>query len=138
VTARVFTAVPGDVREWNRFLRSNFSANEFTGSLQGFAADQDGTVRYTISAGVVALQMPLLSSTSTSVFMFMSGLPAELVPKADQYIACPVIDNGTYQWGLLLIDVHGLMTFYATLAQGAFTASGTKGTINHVMTYRLD
>lgn len=137
MTARSFVSVPQDTRDWNRFWRNLFNSDTFTGTLQGFAADQTGTVRYTISAGIVALQMPALSAVSTSTLMFMSGLPTELIPEHDQIVACPIIENGTYQWGLARIDVDGLITFYATLAQGAFTAAGTKGTVDHVLTYHL-
>lgn len=137
MTARSFIAVPQDARDWNRFWRNLFTTDTFTGTLQGFAADETGTVRYTKSAGIVALQMPGLSATSTSTLMFMSGLPGEITPKHDQIVACPIIENGTYQWGLALIDTEGLITFYATLAQGAFTGSGTKGTVDHVLMYHL-
>jgi hypothetical protein len=125
------------VRDWNRFLRNLFTSYTFTGTLQGFAADQTGTVRYTKSAGIVALQLPGLSATSTSALMFMSGLPTEIIPKHDQIVACPVIENGTRQMGLARIDVDGLITFYSTLAQGAFTSSGTKGVVDHVLVYHI-
>lgn len=135
---RTFSSVPGDVRDWTRFLSELFFEGEFDATLLGTDSDPSGTARYTVSAGIVCLSIPDLSGTSNSVLAFLSGLPEEITPQHDQLCLARVIDNGVTQMGLVQVGIDTGLTVFADLAGGAFAGAGTKGVRFTNIVYPLD
>jgi len=135
---RTFSSVPGDVRDWTRFLSELFFEDEFETTLLGCATDETGIARYTVSAGIVCLSLPDLSAVSNSVLAFLSGLPEEITPQHDQQCLARVIDNGVTQMGLVQVGIDTGLTMFADLDGGAFTGAGTKGVRFTNIVYPLD
>lgn len=135
---RTFPAVPGDLREWTRFLAGLFYAREFTATLLGCTTEPTGTARYTVSAGIVSLCLPGLSGTSNSTLAFLDGLPEEITPEHDRPCIAAIIDNGVTAPGIVHIGTDTGITLYKDLDSGAFTAAGTKGLRGCCITYPLD
>lgn len=135
---RTFLAIPGDLREWTRYLSALLYAREFTTILGGCDTDPEGIARYTVSAGIVCLSLPGLSGTSNSVLGFLEGLPDEITPEHDQACLARITDNGVTTVGLVHIGTDTGITLYKNVAGDPFTASGTKAILGCAITYPLD
>jgi hypothetical protein len=135
---RTFPAIPGDLREWTRYLSGLFYAREWATGLEGCTTTPTGTARYTVSAGIVCLALPGLSATSNDVLCFLSGLPDEITPQHDQYCTARIIDNGVTAMGIVMVGIDTGITLYKNLDEAAFTNSGTKGLKYSIVTYPLD
>ena len=135
---RTFTAVPGDIRDWTRFLQGLFIAREFTMTLGGCTPVPSGTARYTVSAGIVCLSIPDLSGTSDSTLAFLESLPSDITPAHDQSCMARIIDNGVTAVGLVNVGTDTGITLYADMDGGAFTNVGTKGVKFTNIVYPLD
>lgn len=134
---RTFPAVPGDLREWTRYLAGLFYARTFTALLvDGTTAT--GTARYTVSAGIVCLQLPQLLVTSTAGVAFIDGLPDEITPEHDQRCIGIVVNNGVTASGIVQIGTDTGITLFKDLDGNAFTAAGSKGVRGCCITYPLD
>jgi hypothetical protein len=135
---RTFPAVPGDNREWTRFLQGLLYAREFTTALLGCTTEPTGTVRYTVSAGIVCMKIPQLIAESNSTLTYLDNLPSEITPNHDQQCMARIVDNGITSVGLVQIGIDTGITLFADLDEGAFTASGSKGIKTSVICYPLD
>lgn len=138
---RVFPAVPTDIREWTRFLSGLFFSRTFSVTLTGCATVPTGTIRYTMSAGVVVLQIPAIAGTSNAVDATLVGLPEELRPPSSgirQYLVARITDNGVTAFGLLEINDTNTMNIYTGATGGGFTAAGTKGIQQCTVAYSID
>jgi len=135
---RTFPAVPVDQREWMRFLSGLFFAREFTTILGGCTTSPSGTVRYTVSAGIVCMSIPDLSGTSDSTLAFLDNLPPEITPAHDQSCMARIINNGVTAVGLVNVGIDTGITLYKDLDAGAFTNVGTKGVKFTNIVYPLD
>jgi hypothetical protein len=134
---RTFPAVPGDLREWTRYLSALFYAREFTASMSD-GTSTSGTARYTVSAGIVCLALPTLLVTSTSTLSFIDNLPDEITPEHDQQCLARIVNNGVTAMGLVQIGTDTGITLFKDLDAGAFTAAGTKGIKSSIVVYALD
>ena len=135
---RTFPAIPTNLREWTRYLSDLFFARTWTTTLLGCATEPTGTARYTVSAGIVCLQLPDLSATSNAAQAFLSDLPSAITPEHDQYCLARLIDNGVTAVGVVQVGTDTGITLYKGLDLGAFTASGTKGIKSSIICYSLD
>jgi hypothetical protein len=135
---RAFPAVPGDLREWSRFLGGLFYARPFTTTLLGCTTAPTATARYTVSAGIVCLALPDLSATSNSALAFLDGLPSQITPQHDQQCLARVINNGVTAVGIVQVGIDTGITLFKDIDAGAFTAAGTKGIKYSICTYPLD
>lgn len=135
---RTFTSVPADNREWTRFLSGLFFANQWETTLLGCTTEPVGTARYTVSAGVVTLQLPALSATSNAAQAFLTDLPSAITPEHGQYCLAGITDNGVTAIGMVHIGTDTGITLYKGLSLGAFTAAGTKGLVATTIIYSLD
>lgn len=135
---RSFPAIPGDIREWTRYLSGLFFAREFTATLGGVNSAVTGTIRYTVSAGIVCLSIPQLLGTSDQTFALLTTLPEEITPGHDQTCLARIVNNGATAVGLVHIGTDTGITLYPDLDAGLFTASGSKGILTCCITYPLD
>lgn len=135
---RVFPAVPDGIRQWSSYLSKLFFAREFTTTLLGGTTEPTGTIRYTVSAGIVCLTLPELLATSNSVNAYLSDLPDEITPIRDQGCIARIVDNGVTQIGLVHIGTDTGITLYSDLDGNTFTAAGQKGVKGSVIVYSLD
>lgn len=135
---RTFTAIPADNREWTRFLQGLFYAREFTMTLVGCTTLPTSTARYTVSAGIVCIALPLLTGTSNDVLAVLEGMPDEITPEHDQRCIAAIVDNGVTTAGIIQIGTDTGITLFKDLAGSAFTAAGTKGIRGCSIMYPLD
>lgn len=135
---RTFPAVPNDLREWTRFLSNLFFAREWTTTLLGCTTAPTGTARYTVSAGIVCLQLPDLAATSNAAQAFLTDLPSDITPQHDQFCLGRVINNGVTAMAIIEVGTDTGITLYKDLDLGAFTAAGTKGIKSSIICYSLD
>lgn len=135
---RVFPAVPDGIRQWSQYLSKLFFAREFTTTLLGCTTEPTGTVRYTVSAGIVCLTLPELLATSNSVNAYLSDLPDEITPIRDQGGIARIVNNGVTAVGQVHIGTDTGITLYSDLDGNAFTSSGQKGVKGSVIVYSLD
>lgn len=137
-----FRAVPSDYAEWSRlFERANRESNlaagqTFTATLTGVDSTVTGTVTYSTAGRVVVASFPDMTGTSDSTAATLTGLPAALYPALDQTLPCRITDNGTTVWGYVKITTDGAITLGADASGAAFTASGTKGVQETVLTWQ--
>lgn len=113
------------------------TTGSFTGTLTGVTTVVTGTLKYSISGNVVALEIPILTGTSNSTAATITGLPAAVRPATTQKVLGVVTDNAVNAMSLMSIDSAGTVTLAASLAGAAFTASGTKAVPNQTLTYHL-
>lgn len=135
---RTFTAVPQDNRDWTRFLQGLFFARELTATLSGCTTVPSGTVRYTVSAGIVCLSIPQLIAVSNTTAATLTSLPLEIRPQREQQCLARIVDNGTTAMGIVQIGTDGAVTLLTGLDGGAFTGSGNKGLKSSIICYPLD
>lgn len=135
---RTLIAIPTQIREWTNYLSGLFFAREFTTILTGCDTDQTGTIRYTVSAGIVCLSLPDLAGESNSTVSFLTGLPEEITPNHDQLCLARVVNNGVTTVGIVQVGIDTGITLFADLDGGAFASSGTKGLKYSVICYALD
>lgn len=138
---RVFPAVPTDIRDWTRFLSGLFFNRSFTATLTQCTTVPAGTVKYTASAGVVVLQIPVITGVSNGTGGALVGLPEEIRPPntgLTQYVIARITDNGTTAFGLLGINHTDTISLLTGAAGGGFTAAGTKGIQFCTVTYSID
>jgi hypothetical protein len=136
---RTFIAIPQNVREWVMFFETLFFSNTFVASLSGCVAIPTGTIRYSVSAGLVVLDVPQIQGTSNSTAATLSTLPIQLRPASDKTAIARVIDNGTAAFGLFVIATTGVITL-SPVPSGSplFTAAGTKGVKACSIVYEID
>jgi hypothetical protein len=138
---RIFPAVPGGIRDWTSYLSGLFFSRTFTAALTGCTTVPTGTIRYTMSAGVVVLQIPAIAGTSNAVDATLVGLPEELRPPSTgirQYLVARITDNGTTAFGLLEINDTDTMKIYTGATGSGFTAAGVKGIQQCTVAYSID
>ena len=136
---RSFVAVPKDVREWTKFFEGLFYANTCELTLTGCTFVNSADVRYSVSAGVVVLDMPSLQGTSNTTAATLTTLPTHLRPRTAKTAIARVTDNGTTAFGLFSIATDGVITLRVNAAGSAvFTGSGVKGVQPCAVVYQLD
>lgn len=137
---RVMRTLPTDLPEWDRHQRQLHFKGEFVARLLGCATTPEAPARYWASGGIVVLQLPALSGTSTGALAFISGLPGAITPVRDFFNYVPITDNGATALGLVHVSSDTGITLGVgiTGSLGGFTGSGTKGIGSCVVTYALD
>jgi hypothetical protein len=135
---RTFPAVPKDNRDWTRFLQGLFLARTLDAELTGCTTVPSGTVRYTVSAGIVCLSVPQIVAVSNTTAATLTSLPDEVRPQREQQCLARIVDNGTTALGLVQIGTDGTVTLLTGLDGGAFTGSGNKGIKSSILCYSLD
>jgi hypothetical protein len=138
---RTLIALPDDIRVWNTYLSGLFFSREFTATLTQVSGSVTGNIKYTASAGIVALQIPQILGTSSATGGALVGLPDEIRPLNSgqaQSVIARITDNGTTAFGLLLINHTDTISLLTGATGGGFTASGTKGVERCVVVYALD
>lgn len=134
---RTFIAIPQNVREWVKFLETLFFSNTCTLSLTGCTSTPSETVRYSVSAGIVALQLPLIQGTSNSTTATLQTLPLQLRPASAKSAIGIVKDNGALAIGSYSIGTDGIIQLTPTVGSVNFTSSGSKGAVGGLI-YQLD
>jgi len=119
------------------------SKGAFTATWAGFTTSPTTTWNYTRVGNVVVLHPDgTLSATSntTGLTSGATDVIAALRPtETTVNTLYRVTDNGTTAAGVISISNAGQISFQATIATSAFTASGTKGFVgSQIFTYLLD
>jgi hypothetical protein len=119
----------------------NGVTGSFAATLTGFTTVVTPTVKYQKSGRIITLSWDDTYATSNLATMFMTGIPAALLPTG-QFVnsAAPVQDN-TVLLGMTSAQItsNGIQFFqsFAGPAGPAFTTSGTKGITAFTITYRI-
>jgi hypothetical protein len=116
---------------------SKYDEGTFTATLTGCTTSPTATATYTKVGKLVTISIPGVTATSNTTACTLTGMPAALYPAvANISQAARVIDNGNnVTSGVAIIGATGQITFFTTLAGGAFTNSGTKGVDTMSITY---
>ncbi len=116
----------------------------FVGELTGFDETVTITVYYTRNENAVLLYLPTAQATSdaNSMSLVIVGtsdpcLPAQLWPTREQCIPFRVSNNGTTDWGLIVIGVGGSIYFARGGSGGGFDVTGEKGIYTTTASYSL-
>lgn len=101
----------------------------FTGTLTGFTATITGTCRWNRVGDCVYLFLPVMTGTSNTTGMTLTGAPAAILPARLQMFPVGDLENNTILTGTFAgqIGPGGTLTFYTNGNAAGFTASGTKG-----------
>lgn len=114
------------------------SLASYTGTLTGCATAPTATLRYVQNGSIVTLYVPQLIAVSNATTCTITGAPLGIFPARAQRMIAPVTDNGVTAVGLAEMGTNGTLTLYSTVAAGAFTAAGNKGTELCTLNYSLD
>lgn len=110
----------------------------YTGALTGCTAGLSVPVTYTRIGLIVVLRWGQQSGTSNATTMTITGMPAAIRPSAARAgNTVVIVENGTVQEGRVVIETNGTLTFSVGLDGAAFTASGSKGVREAIITYGL-
>ena len=118
-------------------IAAKFVSGSFTGTLSGCTTTPTGTLYYETANKLVTLHIPVISATSNTTAMTITGAPAAVQPGMTNRVPFVITDNGTTQMGLVQVETSGVLTFYADVTGGAFTNSGTKGSTLQTISYLL-
>lgn len=102
----------------------------FTGTLTGMTGSVTGTCRWNRVGDCVYLYMPIMTGTSNTTAMTLTGLPAAIQPARTMMFPVGDLENNTILTGTFAGQVaaaSGTLTFYLNGNAAGFTASGTKG-----------
>ena len=135
-----FRRIPRDVAQWERWLRDavlKATNGQYTGTMTGLTTTETGTIRYEIAGAVCVLYIPAISGTSNATTCTITGGPAAIRPDRQHVCLMRITDNGTVALGAVTAETNGVLTFSADVTGGAFTASGTKGTVLTTVAYHL-
>lgn len=123
-----------------QILSAPASKGTFTASLTGCTTVPTVTASYSVTNGVVTVFYPLVTATSNTTAMTITGQPAAIRPvTARPNWFANVQDNSAAGFaGRVDIGTDGVLTFYTTSTGTGFTASGTKGISGGItLTYNL-
>lgn len=122
-----------------RTTLSLFGNLSFAAGITGGTTSPTATFKYSINGDMVTLLMQQLVVTSNSNSFTLTGLPAICWPRGNtQTLSVRLIDNGVFSFGIMQVKTDGSIT----LGMGAnnnitgFTASGTKGVSDLVVTWK--
>jgi hypothetical protein len=116
-----------------------YEENTFTITATGFTGSITGTARFVRVGSVVTMFIPQLSGTSNATTFTLTGVPSRLVPARDQTTGAHRIENnGTQDWGIIIIDSDGTFYLFRTAAAAAWTNSGAKTLYETMVTYHLN
>lgn len=142
LVAGVPAAVFYDGTQFN-ILGGPFSTT-FTGAWTGFTAGTTGTIYGRKIGNTVTLKIPTKQGTSNAVSKTITGMPNSLKPATGIDFITTASDNGgAFVASLGMLSASGVITLYATLSAGAWTASGIatvgpNGAGNITVSYTLD
>lgn len=111
----------------------------YTGTLTGGTTSPTATVYYRKLWDVVTVDVPAFTATSNATTKTITGMPAQIRPataKRGLYIASD--NGGASVAGLFELGTNGVLTLYATVAGGAWTASGTFLSDKFQFTYTMN
>lgn len=128
-------SITGTTLDANVTLTS--TTGSFTGTLTGVDSVVSGSVKWSKNGNVVTLEFPTLSGTSNSTVHTVTGAPVDVRPTTAQRFLLVVSEDDTQTIVLATMGTDGTLSFPATLAGGAFTASGTDAVPNQTVTYHL-
>lgn len=111
-------------------------------TLTGCTTAPAANATWSVSNGVVTLNIPSITATSNATTCALTGLPAELQPAA-QTCVCVMPqfeDNGAFAAGVTatIAPGSGTITFGKGGSPSGFTATGTKGPNNSTITYMIN
>lgn len=104
----------------------------FTASLTGCTTVPTVTAQFARVGRLVSIHVPTLTGTSNTTAATITGMPSTIFPVTQQRMPSETTNAGTVGNGLWEIGTGGVITLFATVAGGAFTNSGTKGTSQSV------
>lgn len=113
---------------------------QFTAAMSGGSAVVNGNVKWSLSEGVVSLNIPEIFVDSNSTFTTLSGIPLGIVPSTPQRSTILGLDNAINTMCSLIIEADGTATLYKDTSTdaGSWTASGQKGVFQNTVSYKLN
>lgn len=141
MSIRGFVSIPVTLREWDWWIRTIQSEDEFTATLTGYASGPTGTMQWVKTGRHITLSLLVaITGTSNATAMTMTGLPLQIQPASAKQALVMVHDAGVENIGFASIS-GGTITFSmgSPFSTTGFTASGTKGlSIGWTLHYILD
>lgn len=114
------------------------SPTSFTGTLTGCDTSPTGSVRYDVDGNIVHMSIPVINGTSNTTACTLTGMPVHLRPQVQQTVSAFGVDNGATEAQRWLIATSGTITLQKGFSSTGFTASGSKGTAQCTITYRVN
>jgi hypothetical protein len=106
----------------------DYAEGSFTATLTGCTTTPTVTTEYVKTGNKVTLSTTAdLTATSNATTCTLTGLPARIRPASTRRVIMRIQDNSVWDICAAEIDNTGTITVYKDIADGAFTASGTKG-----------
>lgn len=95
----------------------------------GFTTSPVSTVNYVVqgSTCTIVVEDGVSATSNQTLFSSSTFLPAACRPTAAKEGIFLVTENGTDQFGRILVSPNGQISFYPSAASTSFTNSGTKG-----------
>lgn len=119
----------------------NGVTGSFTATLTGFTTTVTPTVKYQKSGRIITLSWDDTYATSNSTTMFMTGIPAALLPTSQFVNSAAPVQNNTVLLGMTSAQISSdgiqFCQSFAGPTGAALTASGTKGITAFTLTYRI-
>jgi hypothetical protein len=116
----------------------SYITGTFTVTATGFSGTApSGTATYVIIGRQVTLVLPALTGTSNATTFTITGIPAAIQTSVGQFCLVPAMNNNVWDVGLVSPVASGTWSLYVNGGGTAWTASGSKGMQNCVITYLL-
>lgn len=108
----------------------------FTGAFVGVT----GVFNVTQVGNIIQMNVPAMTATATAgtYLSALTPLPSAFIPATAKYFVALVNVNGASTAGLIFIPTNGVITIFATPAQGSFTSGDTAGTYPQSISYNLN
>lgn len=110
----------------------------FTGTVTGMTATVTGTMRYVLQGRQVTLFISGATGTSNATTMTITGLPASLFPNRQQDLWGLAMNSSATSIAAYRVKTDGVIELYTGVSLGAWTNTGTKGTVACTLTYSLE
>lgn len=136
VTASAWPSDWTDKANANKLSFGGRYTGSFVATLTGCTTSPTGTIKYSVNADVVTMEIPLISGTSNSTTATIIGMPSDIIPLSNQGLIAITTDNGANAFSRVNVDAGGVITLFNGATTGIFTASGTKGITFCTLTYR--
>lgn len=117
-----------------------FEEGSFSGTATGFSSVNTPIITYRRLGRMVSLFIPSISGTSNATGFTITGLPAQLIPQAQQgHEFARILDNTVAAIGAVSVLATGIIQVYPTTSNlsTTWTASGTKTLIRKNLSYNI-
>lgn len=128
----VFPATVLNSTLWNG---QTYEEGTFTMTATGMTTTVTGTARYVRIGAMVFLFVPILTGTSNSAAMALTGVPAVIHTNLTHYLPISIQNNSVYSLGQCNVNAGGSMSVFVNPTGTGFVTTGGKGTGASMLVY---